>query len=191
MANHLRDKLPGRASLRQDALAGLSSAISNVPDGMANGVLVGVNPVYGLYATMFGPAVGGLFSSTQLMIITTTAAASLSTSQALGGLQGEARASTLFLMVILIGVFQILFGLLNLGQLIRFVSYSVTTGFLTGVSALLILNQLPVVTGYQAAGSNRIVQTINLLSISARSTCCRWRWRRSPSFSPCCCRAPR
>jgi SulP family sulfate permease len=163
VANHLRDKLPGRASLRQDALAGLSSAISNVPDGMANGVLVGVNPVYGLYATMLGPGVGGIFSSTQLMIITTTAAASLSTSQALGGLQGEARANTLFLTVILVGAFQVVFGLLGLGRLIRFVSYSVTTGFLSGVSVLLILNQLPVVTGYEAVGSNRIMQTINLL----------------------------
>jgi len=53
-------KLPG---LGHDGLAGLSSAISNVPDGMANSVLVGVNPVYGLYATMMGRAVGGLFSS--------------------------------------------------------------------------------------------------------------------------------
>jgi hypothetical protein len=43
-----------------------------------------------------GPGVGGLFSSTQLMMITTTAAASLSTSQALGGLQGDARANALF-----------------------------------------------------------------------------------------------
>src|SRR5687767_5763436 len=79
VANHLGGRLPGRASLRRDGLAGLSSAISNVPDGMANGVLVGVNPVYGLYATMMGPGVGGLLSSTQLMMITTTAAASLST----------------------------------------------------------------------------------------------------------------
>src|SRR5918911_122652 len=163
VANHLRGTLPSGASLRRDGLAGLSSAISNVPDGMANGVLVGVNPVYGLYATMLGPGVGGLFSSTQLMIITTTAAASLSTSQALGGLQAEARANALFIMVIVVGAFQVLFGLLGMGRLIRFVSYSVTTGFLTGVSVLLILNQLPTVTGYAATGSNRITQTINLL----------------------------
>src|ERR671929_796535 len=111
VVNAARKRLPGPPSLRQDGLAGLNSAISNVPDGMANGVIVGVNPVYGLYATMLGPGVGGLVSSTQLMMITTTAAASLSTSQALGGLQDAARASTLFLMVIVIGVFQIVFGL--------------------------------------------------------------------------------
>jgi sulfate permease, SulP family len=163
VANHRWPKLPGWASLRRDGIAGLSSAISNVPDGMANGVLVGVNPIYGLYAAMMGPAAGGLFSSTQLMMITTTAAASLSASEALGGLEGEPRAAALAVMVILVGVFQIALGLLGLGKLIRFVSYSVTTGFLSGVSVLLILNQLPVVTGYEAAGSNRITQTINLL----------------------------
>jgi sulfate permease, SulP family len=143
VANRPWLKPPGVKSLRRDALAGLSGAISNVPDGMANGVLVGVNPVYGLYAAMMGPAVGGLFSSTQLMMITTTAAATLSTSQALGGLQGEARAEALFTMVILVGVFQILFGLLKLGKLLRFVSYSVTTGFLSGVSILLNSTSFP------------------------------------------------
>src|SRR3954471_22278003 len=96
VANHWWPKLPGFVALRRDGLAGLSSAVSNVPDGMANGVLVGVNPVYGLYATMMGPAIGGLLSGTQLMIITTTAAASLSTSQALRGLQGGERADALF-----------------------------------------------------------------------------------------------
>ena len=83
---------------------------------MANAVLVGVNPVYGLYAAMMGPGVGGLVSSTNLMLITTTAAASLTTSQALGGLAGDARASALFVMVILIGVFQIVFGLSGAGE---------------------------------------------------------------------------
>ena len=163
VVNHLGGRLPGGASLRRDALAGLSSAISNVPDGMANGVLVGVNPVHGLYATMVGPAVGGLCTSTRLMMITTTAAASLSTSQSLGGLQAEARADALFLMVVLIGACQILFGVLGLGRLVRFVSFSVTTGFLSGVAALLILNQLPVVAGYEPPGSNAITQTVNLL----------------------------
>ncbi len=163
VANYLGVRLPRGASLRRDVLAGLSSAISNVPDGMANGVLVGVNPVHGLYATMMGPAVGGIVASTQLMMITTTAAASLSAGQALAGLPGEARANALFMMVMLIGAFQVLFGLLGMGRLVRFVSYSVTTGFLTGVAVLLILNQLPIVTGYTPQGNNRITQTLNLL----------------------------
>jgi SulP family sulfate permease len=129
---------------------------------MANGVLVGVHPVYGLYAAMMGPAVGGLSSSTQLMMITTTAAASLSASQALGGVEGADRLGALTVMVILVGVFQVVFGLLRFGRLIRFVSYSVTTGFLSGVSVMLVLNQLPVVTGLEPGGGGVIARTAEL-----------------------------
>jgi SulP family sulfate permease len=164
VANYAGRYLPGRPSLRQDGLAGLSGAISNVPDGMANGVIVGVNPAYGLYAIMLGPGVGGLVASTRLMMITTTAAASLSTSQALGSRAGEARGDSLFLMVVLIGAFQVLLGLLGLGRLVRFVSYSVMTGFLTGIAAQLVLSQLSTVTGYQASGDNRVLQAADLLT---------------------------
>jgi len=150
--NRIWSRLPKGATLRRDAIAGLSSAISNVPDGMANGALLGVSPVHGLYGSMVGPAVGGIFSSTQLMMITTMAAASLSAAEALGDLGGQARLDGLFAMVILIGVLQLLAGIFKLARLLRFVSYSVTTGFLLGVSVLLILNQLPDVTGRDAPG---------------------------------------
>lgn len=150
--NRVWSRLPKKEALRRDAIAGLSSAISNVPDGMANGAILGVSPVHGLYGAMAGPAVGGALSSTQLMMVTTMAAASLSASQALSGLGGQARLDGLFALVLLIGLFQLLAGLFQLGRLLRFVSYSVITGFLLGVSVLLILNQLPIVTGRDADG---------------------------------------
>ncbi|HEX7977870.1 MAG TPA: SulP family inorganic anion transporter [Gemmatimonadaceae bacterium] len=163
VARHLRRRLPGVSTLRDDAVAGLSLAVANVPDGMANGVLVGINPIHGLYATMLGPVVGGIVSSTQLMVITTTAAASLTSGQALGGLSGEQRMGALFAMAVLTGIFQALLALLGFARLTRFVSFSVTTGLLTGIAVLLILSQLPTVTGYAANGSNRIAQTADLL----------------------------
>ncbi|HKY42564.1 MAG TPA: SulP family inorganic anion transporter [Pyrinomonadaceae bacterium] len=164
VANSL-GRLRPRASLREDGIAGLNSAVSSVPDGMASGILVGVNPIYGLYACMVGPIAGGIFSSTSLMIVATTSAASLSAGQALGGLEGEARDHALFLMVVLIGALQVLFGILRLGQLTRFVSYSVMTGFITGIAVLTILSQLPTISGYEpTAGNNKVTQTINLMS---------------------------
>ena len=53
-------------------------------------------------------------------------------------------------MVALSGVFQILFGILRLGSLTRFVSFSVMTGFLAGISVVLVLSQLPTITGIDA-----------------------------------------
>lgn len=165
VANHRGRRFPSRASLRDDSIAGLNSAVSSVPDGMASGILVGVNPIYGLYACMIGPITGSLFASTQLMIIATTSAASLSAGQALGGLQAEVRANALFLMVLLIGALQILFGLLRTGKLIRFVSYSVMTGFIIGIAVLTILSQLPTITGYKpTSGNNKVTPAFNLLS---------------------------
>lgn len=158
-----RRRLPHGASLRRDGIAGLSLAVANVPDGMANAVLVGVNPMYGLHATMMGPIAGGIVSSTQLMVVTTTAAASLTTAQALGAVPQAAYTSTLFLLVLLVGGFQILFGALHLGRLMRFVSYSVTTGFLAGISVLLIVSQVPAIAGYAASGSTKIGQAIDVL----------------------------
>lgn len=164
VANYAAEYLPRPPRLRRDGTAGLSVAVANVPDGLANGLLVGVNPIFGLYATMVGPLVGGLFSSTRLMVVTATAAASLTAGQALAPVAPEARESALFLMVLVVGLLQVAAGLLRLGRLTRFVSFSVTTGFLTGVAVLLVLSQLPTLAGYEAEGGNRITQTVDLLT---------------------------
>ena len=83
---------PDRATAKQDLVAGLPGAISSVPDGMAASVLAGVNPVYGLYASGFGPIAGGLTSNTRLMVITTTSAAALAAGSTLSGVADADRA---------------------------------------------------------------------------------------------------
>ncbi|HEU4698434.1 MAG TPA: SulP family inorganic anion transporter [Gemmatimonadales bacterium] len=164
VATHLRRRFAGPASWRDDGIAGLSVGIANVPDGMANGLLVGVSPIYGLYAAMIGPLVGGIVSSTQLMVITTTAAASLTASQSLRGVPADTRAAALFALVVLAGACLVAAGLLGLGRITHFVSYSVLTGFLAGISILLVLSQLPTVTGYAAQGGNKVTQTADLVA---------------------------
>ncbi|PKV75919.1 SulP family inorganic anion transporter [Pontibacter ramchanderi] len=156
-------KVPPRNKLQQDGIAGATTAVSSLPDGMANGLLAGVNPVYGLYACIAGPLVGGLFSSSQLMMITATSASAIMAGQTLRGLPADERGQVFFLLVVLIGVFQAVLGLLGQGRLTRFVSFSVMIGFLTGISVLLIMSQLPTATGYTPSGSNSIYRTINLL----------------------------
>ncbi|WP_266205864.1 SulP family inorganic anion transporter [Pontibacter kalidii] len=156
-------KVPPRNKLQQDGIAGLTTAVSSLPDGMANGLLAGVNPIYGLYACIAGPVVGGLLSSSQVMMITATSASAIMAGQTMSTLPAEERSQVFFLLVVLIGVFQAVMGLLGMGRLTRFVSFSVMTGFLTGISVLLVMSQLPTATGYEAEGSNKIVQTFNLL----------------------------
>lgn len=151
-----------RGTLRDDAVAGLNAAITSVPDGMASGLLAGVSPIHGLYAAMAGPIAGGLLSSTQLMIVTTTSAAALGAGQVVTGLPEGERGPALFAMVFLVGILLMVFGLLRLGQLTRFVSYSVMTGFISGIAVLTILTQLPTIAGYKPEGGSRVAQSIDI-----------------------------
>ena len=152
------------ASIRSDCIAGLTVAVAGVPDAMAGGVLAGVNPMLGLYANMVGPVAGGLLASSALMVVMDTSASALVAGQSIRTLDPGQRESALALMVILAGAIQILFGALRLGRLTRFVSYSVMTGFLAGVSVVLVLSQLPVVAGVAVSGSNKVVQTFDLFT---------------------------
>jgi SulP family sulfate permease len=157
-------RLPRRGPLRDDMLAGVNGAVASVPDGMASGALAGVNPIYGLYACMVGPIIGGAFSSTRLMVVTTTSVASLTAGQAVAGRSQDDRANALFVLVLFAGVFQAVLGVVHAGRLTRFVSYSVMTGFIAGIAVLTILSQLPTATGYEgASNTNRVVQTFDVL----------------------------
>ena len=57
-----------------------------------------------------------------------------------------------------------MFGLLRLGRLVGFVSYSVMTGFIIGIAVLTVLSQIPTVTGCGPTGGNKIIQTLDLLA---------------------------
>lgn len=147
------DVLPRRRHLRDDLVAGLPGAISSVPDGMAASVLAGVNPAHGLYASFVGPIAGGLTSSTRLMVVTTTSAAALAAGSALTGYDGADRSAAMVLLTLLAGALMICAALLRLSRYIRFVSYSVMLGFLSGIAVNMVLGQLSDLLGISAEGS--------------------------------------
>jgi SulP family sulfate permease len=160
----LRTVKPERRNFAKDALAGLPGAISSVPDGMASAVLVGVNPVHGLYASFAGPIAGGLTSSTRLMVITTTTAAALAAGSAVSGLDADQRPDGLFLLTLLAGLVMVVAGLLKLGRYTRFVSHSVMSGFLTGVAVNIICGQLGDLTGFAAEGPNSVAKAFDVIT---------------------------
>jgi len=155
---------PDRATLRQDAVAGVPGAIASVPDGMASAVLVGVNPVYGLYASMAGPIGGGLGVSTRLMVVTTTTAAALAAGSALGDFSSADRPEALFVLSALAGVMMVVAGVLRWGRFTRFVSVSVLTGFLSGVAVNIILGQLGDLLGSPQKGNPAVVKAWNVIT---------------------------
>jgi SulP family sulfate permease len=150
-------------SLRQDGVAGLINAVVSVPDGLASAALAGVNPIYGLYTSIVAPLAGGALQSAQLMQIATTSASALTAGQAVAAFPPAHRGAAMFLLVLLSGVLLAGFGFLRLGRLVRFVSHAVMTGFLIGVAAVLVLDQLAPLVGLSPEGPNEVAQFVDLV----------------------------
>ena len=151
-----------RKTMKDDAMAGLVLGVESVPDGLASGLLAGVNPVAGLYSYMFGLAGAALFTSTAFMAVQGTGAMAIIVADVdLASREDPTRA--LFTLSIVTGVAMIIAGLLRLGSLLRFVSNSVMTGFITAVGLNIVLGQLDDFTGYDADGGGRITRALDLL----------------------------
>jgi SulP family sulfate permease len=182
----LRSIRPEGRNLRADVIAGLPGAISSVPNGMASAALIGVNPIHGLYASFAGPVAGGFATSSQLMVITTTTAGARAAGSALEGVDPADRPQALLLLTIIAGLVMILAGIARLGRYTRFVSRSVMTGFLTGISVNIVLSQLPSLAGANATATSRSRRPWTS-STPGRSTShrCSRDSRRSQSSSAC------
>ncbi|MFI0354969.1 SulP family inorganic anion transporter [Actinomadura sp. 9N407] len=153
VGRRLRAMRPDWRDMRADAAAGVPGAVSGVPEGMANSLLVGVSPAHGLFANFAGPLFGGMSTSTRLMVINTTSAAALAAGSTLQGVDPAERPSALLLLTVLAGAVMIAAGVLRLGRYTRFVSHSVMIGFLTGIAVNIICGQLPDLTGSPAQGA--------------------------------------
>ena len=152
-----------RAILISDMITGLVNAIVSIPGGIANGILAGVNPVYGLYSIMVGTPIAALFTSSVIMNVDATSATSIATLDALAGIPEEQELAYLVVLGLLVGLFMIVFGVLKLGFLVRFISNSVITGFLSGLGLLTILGQVGDLTGYYSDAEQKVFQALDTL----------------------------
>jgi len=152
-----------RKNLGADIGAAVTMAIVAIPDAIASALLAGVNPTHGFNALMVGTPVGSLFTSSQFMNIGLTAAMMMAVADGLAGVDSGSMVTALVTLTVLVGVFQLILGLLKLGVFTRFISNAVMIGFLTGVATVLILGQLGDLTGYQSEYSNKVMQALDLL----------------------------
>ena len=152
-----------RDTLREDCVAGLVLGVESVPDGLASGLLAGVNPLAGLYACMVGTITGAVFTSSAFMAVQATGAMSMVVADVPAVHDASDPARALFTLSVLTGVVMLAAGLLRLGSVLRFVSNAVMVGFLSAVGVNIILGQLANFTGYQAQGSNRVVRAFDTL----------------------------
>ena len=142
----------GTKNAKNEILSGLTVALALVPEAVAFAFVAGVDPLVGLYGAFMMGIITSIFGGRPGMISGATGAmavvmvslvkegnalgAALETPQVTLGLQ------YLFVTLLLVGVIQILFGVLKLGKFIRLIPHPVMMGFVNGLAIVIFLSQL-------------------------------------------------
>ena len=132
-------------SLRFDALSGLTVALVLIPQSMAYAQLAGLPAYYGLYASFLPPMIAALFGSSRQLATGPVAVVSLMTSASLaplatGGSPGYIAYA--ILLALMVGIFQLVLGVLRLGLVVNFLSHPVVNGFTNAAALIIASSQL-------------------------------------------------
>ncbi len=144
---------------RHDVIAGLTVAAISFPQAMAYALIAGVDPRFGVYSAIVVTIVASIFGSSSHLINGPTSAISLLVFTALAFVDSENSKElfeALFVLAVLVGVFQIVISLFKLGNLTRYISESVIIGFMAAASFLLAVGQLGNALGVHDKGNGHM-----------------------------------
>ena len=131
-------------TLKADGWAALTSAVIVLPQAIAFAAIAGLPYEYGFYTAMITPVVAAFFGSSRQMISGPTTAISVLLFSSLSGEFEPGSAEFIqaaITMTLLAGIFQLLLGVMRLGNLASFVSPAVMIGFTAGAAVIIMLIQ--------------------------------------------------
>ncbi len=137
-------------NVKADITGGITAGIIALPLALAFGIASGLGASAGLWGAIalgfFAAALGG----TKMQISGPTGPMTVVTAAAVASFGGDLGSVTS--MFVLAGVFQILFGVFRLGKFVKFIPYSVVSGFMSGVGFIIILLQINPILGANGVG---------------------------------------
>ena len=139
-----------RADLLGDLMAGLVVAIMLVPQAMAYALLAGLPPQVGLYASILPLILYGLLGTSSSLAVGPVALTSLLVAAALAPLAEQGSPGYLLLaltLAFMVGLIQLLMGLMRLGSLVNFISHPVLSGFTSAAALIIGFSQLKTIMG--------------------------------------------
>ena len=136
------------SNVRNDVLSGITVALALVPEAVAFAFVAGVDPLVGLYAAFMIGIITSIFGGRPGMISGATGALAVvmvtlvAKGNAMGAPEENLGLYYLFATVILMGVIQMLAGVLKLGKFVRLIPHPVMMGFVNGLAIVIFLSQL-------------------------------------------------
>ena len=154
-----------RRQVPRDILSGIMVAVVALPLSIALGIASGVGPEQGLYTAIVAGFVIALLGGSRVQVAGPTAAfaAIVAGIVASDGMEGLVAAT------LIAGVLLMLMGFLKLGVVIRYVPYTITTGFTAGIAVTLVIGQLRDFFGLTYPAGIPTVETVDKLEAAAMS----------------------
>ena len=144
-------------NIKGDAFGGLTAAVVALPMALAFGVAATGDPGPGLWGAVIIGLVAAFFGGTPTLISEPTGPMTVVFTSVILSFTAtapdkETALAMAFTVVILAGLFQILFGVFRLGRYVTQMPYTVISGFMSGIGAILVILQLPAFLGQDAKG---------------------------------------
>lgn len=152
-------------NLKGDIFGGITAAVIALPMALTFGVASGAGAAAGLWGAILIGFFAALFGGTPTLISEPTGPMTVVLTAVIASLTAanpENGMAMAFTVVMLAGVFQIIFGFLKLGKYVTLMPYTVISGFMSGIGVILIILQTAPFLG-QASPKGGVIGTIQNL----------------------------
>jgi SulP family sulfate permease len=166
------------ATLRGDAVAGITVAIILIPQGIAYALIAGLPPIYGLYCALVPQVIYAIFGSSRQVAIGPVAMDSLIVATGVSTLAlagSDSYIAIAILLALVVGAIQFLLGVFRLGFIVNFLSKPVITGFTSAVALTIGINQFRNLFGVEFIQSDQIQYVVediwyNIIDFNTHTT---------------------
>ncbi len=149
----------------KDIVAGIIVAVIALPLSIALALASGVAPECGIYTAVAAGFVVSFLGGSRVQIAGPTAAFAT----IVAGIVATKGMSGLFVATILAGIMLVLMGVFKLGALIKYIPYTITTGFTAGIAVTILIGQIKDFLGLSYAEGLKPVEAIEKIEANIES----------------------
>ena len=148
----------------KNILAGIVVALALIPEAIAFSIIAGVDPMVGLYASFIIAVVTAIVGGRPAMISGATGAIAL----LIVPLVKDYGVEYLLAATILMGLIQLILGLLKVGRLMKFIPHSVMIGFVNALGIMIFMSQIEHIFGISISTYIYVIITLLIVYIIPR-----------------------
>lgn len=153
-------KTYNKQQLIKDVIAGIIVAIIALPLSIALALASGVSPERGIYTAIIAGFVISFLGGSKVQISGPTAAFAT----IVAGIVAKNGINGLIVATIMAGIMLILMGLFKFGELIKFIPYTITTGFTAGIAVTILIGQIPSFLELTITTKEPLIHTVDKVS---------------------------